>query len=225
MPFESSAVLLDEPRPSTFGDPSTKVDLPGLTLNASTGRNCFRPRAYSKRGRRPIPTVILHHSALLRAGLAHILAETQFCIRAQGSSFEHLPQRALAGEQCLALVGIDQTDADAVPSEILDLKSRYPHVHVIALGEELRARALLSLIEAGADGYLLTCEVIPEALLRCFEVVVLGGVVIPRGSIRIQEEGAASRSDATDLIESACSSPSVSTSRHEPAQSVVAGVP
>lgn len=203
MPVEAPAVPLDEVQQSASGDlgSTSDDDLHRATQNGPTGRNPSRSIAFSKSRGRPISTVIIHHSAVLRAGLAHMLAETQFRVMTQSSSFEHLSRRAFVGEQCLALIGIDDCDRGAILSAISCLKIRDAYVHVIALSEQLRTREMLTCIGAGADGYLLISEITREALLRCLEVVILGGVVIPRGSISLRKDEAAFRYDAPDLTE------------------------
>jgi DNA-binding NarL/FixJ family response regulator len=77
---------------------------------------------------------------------------------------------------------------------------------------------LLSYIEAGADGYLLMSEITPETLLHCLEVVVLGGVVIPRGSTSTREEEAAFLYDASTLTEGAPASAAAPRLMQDPAQ-------
>lgn len=222
MSFEAPDVCLGKTQLSTSGDidPARKDDLRRVTQNGPTGRSHSPPTAFSRRRGRSIPAVIIHHSALLRAGLAHILAETQFRVTTQCCSFENLPLRAFAGEQCVALIGIDDFDPGVILSEIPYLKSHDAHVHVIVLGEQLPTRELLSFIEAGADGYLLISEITAEALLRCLEMVMLGGVVIPRGSISIREDEAAFLHDAPDLIENAPPSTPAQPMIDEPAQSL-----
>ncbi len=203
MPFGSPVAPIGEAQPPTFSDPDSITNNAGPIRKGSTGRSSLS--ATAKRRGRAIPTIIIHDNALLRAGLAHILAETQFRVQTQCSSSKHLPQRALAGDQCLALIGIDGSDPGAILSEISYLKSQGAHVHVIVLGEQLRVPNLLALIAAGADGYLLVSEFTAETLLRCLDVVVLGSVVVPRASFSIREEKAASHSDASALIESVSS--------------------
>jgi two-component system, NarL family, nitrate/nitrite response regulator NarL len=205
MPFRNPAVPFGEAQPATRVDlgPVPNDDLPDTSLKGRRSGKSAPCTAASKRRGRPISTIVIHPNELLRVGLARILAETQFRVRTQCSSFERLPRRALAGQQSLALIGIDHSNPGAALSEIPYLKSQGSQVHVIVLGERLGARMLVSLIEAGADGYLLVSETTAETLQRCLEVVVLGGVVIPRGSMSIREEEPPFPYDAADLIHNA----------------------
>jgi len=162
-------------------DPADAAD-PTLTrAEGNPGKSPGPPPRFRKRVQ-PIPIMIIDKSALFRAGLAHVLAGGRFRIAAGCSALYELPDSALKNGQCLMLLGLDGAEeCGATFSHVASLKARGEKLRTVILAEQFRPHELLAAIEAGVDGYLIKDELTPEALVQTLEVVLLGGVVIPRG--------------------------------------------
>jgi two-component system, NarL family, nitrate/nitrite response regulator NarL len=124
--------------------------------------------------------IIVDKSALFRAGMSRVLANTHFRLKATVSSVAAIPESALRGKTtAILLMGVDgcsETDL----SNLSSLKSNYPLLNVVALGGEFHLKAVCEAMEAGANGYLLKEEITTEALLKSLEVILLGEAVLPR---------------------------------------------
>jgi DNA-binding NarL/FixJ family response regulator len=140
-----------------------------------------RPSSRSTRRNRLIPIVIIDKSHLFRAGLTHVLAGSRFRIAADCSLLCDLPGNVLHNRECLALIGLGNSEVSATLSRIASLKGQARGLRAIVLTEQFHPEELLAAIEAGADGYLIKGEISPEVLVQSLELALLGGVVIPQG--------------------------------------------
>ena len=138
-----------------------------------------RPTRSSQR-QREIATVIIDRSALFRAGLAHILAETRFRVIASYASVFDVPAKTLHRRPCLLLVGLDIEFRQVLP-KLASLRAPFKDLHVKMLTSYSDIEEFLAAVDAGGDGYLLKDEITPDALLTSLELIFLGGMVIPRG--------------------------------------------
>ena len=173
-PLEARSIGSFEPRPVVVSDrPADQADRGANGASRSLSR--------SKRRYRQVPIVIIDKSALIRAGLAHVLAGGRFRVAADCSTLCDLPESALNDRQCVALICPDNDDAGDISLQIAQLKGQADGLRIIVLAEQFRPEELLAVIEAGADGYLIKSEITPEALVQSLELVLLGGVVIPHG--------------------------------------------
>jgi two-component system nitrate/nitrite response regulator NarL len=134
----------------------------------------------SRKPRSLVPAVLAVKSPLFRAGLIHILAGSQYRVKAGASDLFELAESVFNDRPCVALVSLDGEVA-ATLAKVRSLTERYKGLHVISLTERLCPEELLAAIDAGADGYLLRNEISAAALLRSLDLVLLGGVVIPQG--------------------------------------------
>jgi two-component system nitrate/nitrite response regulator NarL len=124
--------------------------------------------------------IIVDKSALFRAGMSRVLANTHFRLKATVSSVAAIPESALRGKtNAIMLIGVDGS-SEADLSNLSSLKSNHPLLSVVALGGEFQLKAVCKALEAGADGYLLKGEITTEGLLKSLEVILLGEAVLPR---------------------------------------------
>jgi two-component system, NarL family, nitrate/nitrite response regulator NarL len=133
---------------------------------------------------RSVPGIIVHSSALFRAGLMHILSGSPFRIMASCSALADVPERIFGDGDCVALMGIGK-DPEPVLSGIAPLKRQHIGLRVIVLSDRLQANQFVAAISAGADGYLLKDEISADALLKSLELVLVNGVVVPHGFLNL----------------------------------------
>jgi two-component system nitrate/nitrite response regulator NarL len=146
-----------------------------------------RSPSRSGKSRPLVPTVIIDKSALFRAGLAYILAETRFVVTASCSSLRDLSESVFSDELGVALISIDKQATSALP-QVASLTDR--GVRVIMLSEQFHPEEVFAVIEAGVDGYLLKNEISPDALVKSLELVWLGGVVLPQEFTKLLKDRA-----------------------------------
>lgn len=162
---------------------SKNVDEP-FAVDTSFGRLA----ALKARGKKSrwefVPTMLVDRSALFRAGLRHILSGSRFRVTADCGSISDLPLSALGGRRAVVLAGLDR-DSETDLSCIRSLREQYKELRVIVFSDRMDAQQMIAAIEAGADGYLLRDEVEVEALLKLLEVVLAGGIVVPRGFTKL----------------------------------------
>jgi two-component system, NarL family, nitrate/nitrite response regulator NarL len=159
-----------------FGVPPAGPDLPDDNLPKL--RRCEPPH------RRFVPTVIVDKSSLLRAGLAHVLSASRFRVVAMCESLTEVPARILEKSQCMVLLGLDSESWVAL-EQIPELKSKHRDAQIVVLAEVLSPATFVDAIEAGCDGWLIKNETSPDVLLKSLELLLLGGLVIPRGCARL----------------------------------------
>ncbi len=175
-----------EARSSTPFDPGPRgisAQLPDQLIRGSA--RSLRSSSRSTKRTRLVPTVIIDKSPLFRAGLTHVLAGDRFRIATGCSALCDLPESALNNGQCLVLIGLDNGAVGPILSQIASLKGEGRALRIIVFTDQFRSEELLAAIEAGADGYLIKSEITPQALVQSLELVLLGGVVIPRGLSRM----------------------------------------
>jgi len=157
-----------------------------------------RSSSRSRKQPRLIPTVIIDESPLFRAGLVHILAGSRFRVTASRSSLSDLSERVLGDKHCVALISLDR-EAGAILPQVASLTER--GVRVILLTEKFHPEELVAAIEAGADGYLLKNEIAPDLLVKSMELVLRGGVVIPKGFTKLPKDFVQPQPDAVPAVQ------------------------
>ncbi len=131
----------------------------------------------SKETCRSVPTAVIDKSALYRAGLTHILADTRFRVIADCASLNDLPERLLNQHETMILLGIG-SDADATLSQLAHLRETHGTMRVIMLSERFSSEQALAAIKAGGSCYLAKHEVSPDVLLKSLELALLGAIVV-----------------------------------------------
>ncbi len=126
---------------------------------------------------RSVPTAIIDKSALYRAGLIHILADTRFGVVADCSRLDELPAKVLNGGAALLVVGLDK-DADAALTQMPRLAETHRDLRVVVLSERFDPEQALIAIRAGGSSYLVRDEVSPDILVKSLELALLGVMVI-----------------------------------------------
>ena len=131
-----------------------------------------------------IPSIIIHKSALFRAGVMHFLAGSPFRVIATYASLSELTDQAFGDRNCVALIGCDE-DTEAVFPAISLLKEQKKGLRIIVVGDQLDSSQLLAAIGAGADGYLLKDEINRDSLLVSLQLILVEGVVVPHGFTKL----------------------------------------
>ena len=129
---------------------------------------------------RGIPTVIVDHSALFRAGLTHMLSGTRFRVVEDRARLQDIPKSIFNHHVSLVLVGLNYA-GPAVLSELSLLKAEHEDLRIVIFSDRFDLKELLTTIAFGADCYLLKHDVSPQALLQSLELVLLGETVISSG--------------------------------------------
>ncbi len=177
----NSNATLQVPVATVTGRKAAKED---LAANDQSRRKVTR----SLKATTPVPTIIVDPSPLFRAGLAHILGETRFHVRAHGASIADLPGGIFGRKNCIALISLDQ-NPETTLKLVAQLTQSYEGLRVIVLVDRFCPHDLFGAIGAGAGGYLLKNEIMPEALFQSLELVLLGAVIIPRGIVKMAQIG------------------------------------
>lgn len=165
------------------------ADLSSPDLSPSSSRLPSRCREHGQL----VPITIIDRSALLRAGLAQILAGGGFRVAASCSSLLDMPsEKILAERDGVLLVGFQE--AAAVLPRIASIPEG--GCRVVVLAERLDRAELVAAITAGAAGYLLKNETSAETLLMSLELVLLGAAVFPQGFAKPPTDSVQPGSDA-----------------------------
>jgi two-component system, NarL family, nitrate/nitrite response regulator NarL len=133
---------------------------------------------------RKYPLVVVDKSPLFRAGLTHILAESLFELTVSIPGIELLPEDAFADETTIALISLDDS-IKGILAHVSSLIEDHKDLYVIMLSENLQVSEVFAALEAGASGYLLKNEITPDALLKSFEFVMLGGLAMPQQFVKL----------------------------------------
>ena len=126
---------------------------------------------------RGIPTVIVDHSALFRAGLTHMLSGTRFRVVEDRARLQDIPKSIFNHHVSLVLVGLNYA-GPAVLSELSLLKAEHEDLRIVIFSDRFDLKELLTTIAFGADCYLLKHDVSLQTLLQSLELVLLGETVL-----------------------------------------------
>ena len=116
-----------------------------------------------------VTTALVCRNTLMRSGISHILAGTNFVI-----SDEALEQSSELPILCL--IHTDQA-ADGLTETIEQLKAQWPSARVVLLTERMEPAAMAQAFQAGLDGVCSTA-MDRELLIKAFELVMLGEIFI-----------------------------------------------
>jgi two-component system, NarL family, nitrate/nitrite response regulator NarL len=126
---------------------------------------------------RPILTHLVCPNILLRSGLSHILAGTQFSLSAEEFK-DHSDIPAITGKDPFLLL-VCTNGAGSEQAQIVEnLKAKCPSAKVIIFADHLEPAALLQAYKAGVDGVCAT-DMERGILLKVLELVMLGERFIP----------------------------------------------
>ena len=154
----------------------------GRAMTQASARSRSRSRSRAKSA--PVVVVIVDRNPLFRAGLVSTLSSStanRFRVVAACAALEDLSVKAIERSE-LVLLGIDDW-VDPILPQIEALAERGIRVIVLG-GDQLAPSAVMGVVAAGANGYLLKNEISPDVLLKSLDLVLLGGLVIPLGVAR-----------------------------------------
>jgi two-component system nitrate/nitrite response regulator NarL len=117
-----------------------------------------------------VMTILICQNALIRSGISHILAGTQFVMSEE--ALEHAPEVPV-----LCLIHEDQA-ANKLTETVERLKVQWPSARVVLLTDHMDPIAVAQALRAGVAG-LCSTAMNREVLIKAFELVMLGETFIP----------------------------------------------
>jgi two-component system nitrate/nitrite response regulator NarL len=128
--------------------------------------------------RRSFATVLVGPSALLREGLARILAAADFRIVASGSCVDDLIRAVLGRHRSLLLIIDSGDDLSAAVRQVELFKEQHPAGRIAVLADHNQPSDIVSAFRAGAHAYFI--KVTPcDAFIKSLELVMLGETILP----------------------------------------------
>jgi two-component system, NarL family, nitrate/nitrite response regulator NarL len=134
--------------------------------------------------RRPVATILIAPSPLLREGLARILSAADFRVIASASSVEDIALSSSAHQQPVLLI----LDAEAGIAQIARFREQYPSSRITILADQEDLENILAAFRAGANAYFgksATCD----AFIKVLELVVLGETILPPALLPVLLDG------------------------------------
>jgi two-component system nitrate/nitrite response regulator NarL len=127
-----------------------------------------------------VATVIVHRSALFRAGLEQLLRNSCYRVVASCERIDHVGAiRVTKGKPLLII--LDDEEACAGQAEgIKALRDRIGDARVVLLGNGHSALRIAELLTNGIDGWILATISFQE-LIKSLDLIMLGGSVISSG--------------------------------------------
>ena len=126
---------------------------------------------------RAIRAVLIDRNSLFREGLRRLLADTHFRVVRHAGTFDEFldgrPEKVAPGLMLLST----GTDDLVTTSEVRRFKECYPGARVVVLSDLCSFGGVLSILEAGANGYLLK-QVDHGTLTKSLDLVMLGETVL-----------------------------------------------
>jgi two-component system nitrate/nitrite response regulator NarL len=126
----------------------------------------------------PVPTILVCKNSMLREGLKHTLSDTRFSVQA-GS--DPVSPHTSEVDPVLFIVDVNLHQG-ATADFVRSLKERHEAARVVVLAEEFSLDSMLSILQAGGDGYCLS-TVACEVLVKYLDLVMLGEVVFPSSAL------------------------------------------
>jgi two-component system nitrate/nitrite response regulator NarL len=142
----------------------------------------------------PIATALVGPNALLREGLASILAKAGFRVLASASCADDLGLSAGSKPQTSLLIIDVVGDLQAAVRQIELYKSCCPGGRVAVLGDPHHPSDIVCIFRAGANAYL-TQKVPCDVLIKYLELVMLGETILPASIVIERAENAAKEGD------------------------------
>lgn len=128
-----------------------------------------------------VPIAVVDKSAIGRAGLSQMLQVGGFRVVAGASRLEDIPEKLFRCETNQLILLSLGDDGAALLTQIRALKDRHDSIRIVVLAQNLHARELLSILEAGVNCVLFSDEICLEILTKSLELVLLGEVIFPLG--------------------------------------------
>lgn len=129
-----------------------------------------------------LATILIHPSPLFSEGLRRILVGTPFHLASLAPAIDLIPERFVSSERNLLFV-IGGRDTACLALDVRVLLERYGRARIVVLGGRSERGDAMSLLEAGASGYLresISCA----ALVKALELIMDDEVVMPAQCIK-----------------------------------------
>jgi DNA-binding NarL/FixJ family response regulator len=129
-------------------------------------------------GCRPIATILVSPSVLMREGLARILNPADFRVVSSATSFHHIVKDAIAHDEPMLLIIDFSHDPDTAVEQIKVYKEWHPCGRVAVCASQGKAADMVSAFRAGANAYFDKATT-GEAFVKTLELVILGQTILP----------------------------------------------
>ena len=129
-------------------------------------------------GCRPIATILVSPSVLMREGLARILNPRDFRVVSSATSFHHIVMDAIAHDEPMLLIIDFSQDPDTAVEQIKIYKEWHPCGRVAVYANQDKATDMISAFRAGANAYFDRVTT-GEAFVKTLELVILGQTILP----------------------------------------------
>jgi len=126
--------------------------------------------------KRIVDTMLLASNAFLREGVVSVLARTQYRVVSSGSDPAELRCPATNEHPAVLIVASDANPIE-VAQVVGGLRSLHENVRIVVLARACDASACAQVLQAGAVAYL-KMGISADALLKCLDLVLFGGVVL-----------------------------------------------
>lgn len=126
----------------------------------------------------PVQTILVCKNSMLREGLKHTLAGTRFAVQA-----ETVLDAPYTSEVAPALYIVDiHLHQSGTADFVKNLKECREDARIVVLAEEFDQEGMMSIMQAGADGYCLS-TVACEVLVKYLDLVLMGETVFPAAAL------------------------------------------
>jgi two-component system nitrate/nitrite response regulator NarL len=137
-----------------------------------------------------VPTVLVCQNTLLRTGIIHILADSQFAVTGAEIGSSVKPSLILLCESLSVEAWIDT---------VQEMKAQYPNARLVALNDGLDLWAIQQLCRAGLDGVCST-SMSKVAMLEALDLVMLGELFLPASlSLALIDQASARKSQSATV--------------------------
>jgi two-component system nitrate/nitrite response regulator NarL len=125
-----------------------------------------------------VGTTLFCKNSMLREGLKHTLLNSHFSVRAHNFVGERADTDS--GEETSSGLFIIDVNLyhDGTADFVRNTKERHPAARVVVIADEFNLDCMMSVLQAGADGYCLS-TVDCEVLVKYLDLVMLGETVFP----------------------------------------------
>ena len=128
--------------------------------------------------------IVVEPNELMRHALIDVIVQSGCSNYAAFATIEEMEAGIETdGSDAVLLVNLGD-DADSTAQGIGDLKSRYPASQVVLLSNTYSNSHMLSAMNAGASGYLLT-SMSSEVLIKSLDIIPLGQPIIPKEALEL----------------------------------------
>ncbi len=126
----------------------------------------------------PITTILGCKNSMLREGLKHILSSTRFKVGSEDLAQKNLDLTHLSDLASLLFIIDSNLYSAGIADAVRALKEQHPNARVVVLADDFDPQVMMSVLQAGAEGYCLATTGC-DALIRYLDLVMLGEVVFP----------------------------------------------